>query len=653
MAATEVIREFLLSLRYQIDQNSQQRFAQNLKQQEAAALRLTKFHDELGRKVKDLGLFATATAAAFTAFLVQTSRNYEQLYYVVQRTNTAAEGLAKLQFAYGQIGLSGEQARATIVRLNAAIKTSPGLASVFRGISGDDWYKTADKTKALLDFIDRLRHRAPAVAIAQAGMFGFSPDETLRLMASFDDLKKSWQDWNDQLKAAGLTQEKYTQFLTDARNLSNDLRKVWEQLALIGAQAFEAVFGPADKVLKTVSDLLTKVEKFNTSHPFAAVAEALVGITASLTGAVALAVNLSRIVFRTAGAAAGLGGAAGAARGLGVAGGALAVGGAITAAIAGGVALHEFIPKNSDDWLREAKKDKSAEAPTLKDVDNWLSWLGRLRHGLGFQHGGIVPADVHPGEMILPAGISKGLQALYSGHGAQSIAEKTYEAISWLASTFHLWLVGGGTFAPRVVPVSAPGERSFSMLDALGYPAIPGVGEPTGGAAQRGVAAHRPRGRWAIGATDPLGIIEHFESAGRNVMNFINDARHTASGFFQITNSTWRQFAGQVAGAGQYAAAILAPYSIQRAVAQAIYNAQGFGPWENYNPRLHSYLSQMQTTRMAPGNSVRYGDRSATLNQTNHFLVQGGAAAEVTGRLTRITDRLAGDTIRNFQQTLF
>lgn len=40
-----------------------------------------------------------------------------------------------------------------------------------------------------------------------------------------------------------------------------------------------------------------------------------------------------------------------------------------------------------------------------------------------------------------------------------------------------------------------------------------------------------------------LGLIQRFESQGRNVPNYINDRMHTAQGYYQITNSNWRRLA--------------------------------------------------------------------------------------------------------------
>ena len=69
---------------------------------------------------------------------------------------------------------------------------------------------------------------------------------------------------------------------------------------------------------------------------------------------------------------------------------------------------------------------------------------------------------------------------------------------------------------------------------------------------------------------DPLDIIEYAESEGKNVPNYKYGPGFTASGYYQITNPTWREWA-KAAGIdiSQYPTAMSAPREVQRAVAAA------------------------------------------------------------------------------------
>ena len=80
---------------------------------------------------------------------------------------------------------------------------------------------------------------------------------------------------------------------------------------------------------------------------------------------------------------------------------------------------------------------------------------------------------------------------------------------------------------------------------------------------------------------DPLDIIEHAESKGKNVPNYKFGPGFTAQGYYQITNPTWRDFA-RSAGVdlSQYPTAMSAPREVQRAVAEQIFKKRGFQPWK-------------------------------------------------------------------------
>lgn len=85
---------------------------------------------------------------------------------------------------------------------------------------------------------------------------------------------------------------------------------------------------------------------------------------------------------------------------------------------------------------------------------------------------------------------------------------------------------------------------------------------------------------------DALNAIMTAESGGRNVPNYMYDSGHTAQGYFQITNSTWRAYAGQAGvDVSQYPNAMSAPYDVQRQVAGTIYDQRGFADWSSSNPQ--------------------------------------------------------------------
>jgi hypothetical protein len=101
--------------------------------------------------------------------------------------------------------------------------------------------------------------------------------------------------------------------------------------------------------------------------------------------------------------------------------------------------------------------------------------------------------------------------------------------------------------------------------------------------------------RWLAAGSgiDPLDLISRWEDPSGDPT--AKNPRSSASGLWQMLDSTWAEWSKRVFGASGYAHAGNAPAAIQRAVAQALYNAQGFSPWESYNPWLHSAVDKMQT----------------------------------------------------------
>ena len=91
---------------------------------------------------------------------------------------------------------------------------------------------------------------------------------------------------------------------------------------------------------------------------------------------------------------------------------------------------------------------------------------------------------------------------------------------------------------------------------------------------------------------DPLDLIAQFESGGgQNIPNYRFDARHTAFGPWQVTDSNWKSIAPKVGiDLSQYPTTRSAPVDMQRKVAQHLYDTEGYAPWAPYNPKLASAI---------------------------------------------------------------
>ncbi|WP_267423181.1 phage tail tape measure protein [Methylobacterium sp. GC_Met_2] len=95
-----------------------------------------------------------------------------------------------------------------------------------------------------------------------------------------------------------------------------------------------------------------------------------------------------------------------------------------------------------------------------------------------------------------------------------------------------------------------------------------------------------------------LGLITKYEAGGRNVPNYINDRRHTAQGYYQITNSNWRNIAPKLGITAPNA--MSASLEDQTRVALHLRRASGLGNWTRYNPRLRGALGRGEQIQAGP-----------------------------------------------------
>ena len=429
----------------------QQTFQNNL---EAHARNVNNFNSTL----KNLGVTGAATIAAFTAGFADLARQGQQLYYMSQRTGQSAKGLETQQFLGGQFG--GQSFTQAQEALSTAAR-NPGYAAMIRnmGVANNDIYQ----------FLDALRQFPPVVQDIYANMLGVSTTLNRTYQANRGEILQEKEENEKRWEAAGLGVAGYKKYTEDADAVVKALGVDMEDFKIIGVQSFEAVSGPAIKFLKELDDILQKVIEFNKNNPWASWLESLAAIYASLKGIQAIAGAVlglgSKALARGGAATAGAAevGAAGAAA---AGAGAIGIGGLLGTLGLGFGAYEGFQalthPEDPTHPYGSSLTGYGKGQSSYLSPENIIRRLGLVGNSdehkdnsdepkdnvPKFAGGGIVRADLHAGEMVLPPELSLGLQDLINSmsNRPQQGDTKARDYLEYMVN----WLTGSTSYIPIV-----------------------------------------------------------------------------------------------------------------------------------------------------------------------------------------------------------
>lgn len=489
-----VIQEFLVGLGFKIDSGGQQRFEGAVKSgtaqtqalqkaldQTAAALaglskQLGSASEEGGRKytegarkisagnfelskgILELTRNAVGLTTTFAAGILATARNFEQLYYTAQRTGAAVSDLQAMGAAFRQVGAQGADAAAAISHMTEVFRTQPGREGQLLGIArpylAGVKKDLGDVSNATLEYFSTVRamaNMAPYLADQYGQIFfGWSDAETQRHIRNIDQEQAAFKAVQQEQERAGLTRQR----LDEITKQSVELQRQWNRLLtsgqIIWTQIFAEVVGPLTTVVGLLEQGAQWLEKFNATHPGAALVEGLVAALASWTALAAVMGRvgsaLGLITKRAPEAGAALNAAGTAAQG-GFGGGLGTVMRALPGVAIAGMAA-EAAQQMPAAQLQAGTPEAQARAKRIDDAFKETA-IGRFFAGVQaklphFQQGGIVPIAAHPGEMVLPAGLAQGLSQLVGGAGTGT-GRHAQTAFERLAD----WLTGEGE-APKV-----------------------------------------------------------------------------------------------------------------------------------------------------------------------------------------------------------
>lgn len=201
----EVIKSFLVSIGYQTDETSLRKFTLSL--------------ESVTKKVLSLGAVIAATATAVVTGVKVISGEMERLYYASQRTGETVGNIMSLRYAAGQIGLTADQAQASLEGFTRTLRLNPGMNGLLAqlGVTGKSPLEQFES------FIGKLKEMKPYIAAQYAALFGIDPDTLVMVENGLPKLEAEQERYRQKLAAFGIDPE---QAANAGREFDNAIRRV-------------------------------------------------------------------------------------------------------------------------------------------------------------------------------------------------------------------------------------------------------------------------------------------------------------------------------------------------------------------------------------------------------------------------------------------
>lgn len=292
----ETIKEFLVALGFQVDENAFNKFDTRLARATSGAL--------------TLGTQVTATALAIQSAVAKMATAFEEMFYISQRTNSSVASLTSFGNAARTIGVTSDAARGAVEGLSRAMRSNPGVGALINNLGIGT--KGRQDVDVLMDLVGKLRQMPFYVAQQIAGLAGIDSDTLLMLQQRYDELRVADEKYKKQLKESGVDSEDLAR---KSRTFNNSLRDLEVTLGILGNRIHQNFIEPATQMINVANDLAKKfIEMDKATNGWATT---IGTIATSALGAWIAKMLLARLLFGSAagGAAAVAGGTAAAAGG--------------------------------------------------------------------------------------------------------------------------------------------------------------------------------------------------------------------------------------------------------------------------------------------------------------------------------------------------
>lgn len=207
-ADSEVIRSFLVSLGFHVNETGSRKFNTTLDRTKITAF-------GTGKAILAIGAAAQTMVAAYASSM-------EKLYYSSRRTGASVENIQALEFGARKVGLAAGEAQGALENMGAAVRTNPGLRGLMDQILGTDTGKM-DQAQAMVALVQRLTTMPHYMGAQFANLFGIDERTFLMLKDGLPELIKGEQERRDMNRRAGIDAEEAARASVEYANSLRDL----------------------------------------------------------------------------------------------------------------------------------------------------------------------------------------------------------------------------------------------------------------------------------------------------------------------------------------------------------------------------------------------------------------------------------------------
>lgn len=247
MAEESVLKEFLVSLGFKVDEPGLKKFTDGVEQTTKVAL-------STGKAVLGVGLAAQAMVVNF-------SNAMEKLYYSSRRTGAAVENIQALEFGSRKVGIAAGVAQAALEQMTAAARVNPGLRGLMDQMLGKS---TAgmDQATVMIDLVQKLSDLPHHQGAAFAGMFGIDEKTFLMMKQGMPELLAAEKERLALNKNLGLDMQEAARA---GMEYANSLRDITERVSVLSGKLSVELL-PAFRLLnKEITSGLDNLAKFEIS----------------------------------------------------------------------------------------------------------------------------------------------------------------------------------------------------------------------------------------------------------------------------------------------------------------------------------------------------------------------------------------------------